>query len=550
MLIVLLRKILFKTSNTFFSSKAMQLLKVRKPLHINFVADNYIYKNIDNGYAFLYQENSFSKTGAVFEDFSHNLFLFNKEDLLKIHSFDWLQNLKLVDNDLASKKIFTLIDTWIDNYGSTRNEVSLDIQVLASRIFNWLTSEKILFYSNQDFKNKVFKSLSFQIRYFVSVYKLYKEVNILLINKCLFTIGKSLNSTKITNLALENIIFFLKKNILADGGILDASPSYVLEVLEHIMFVFKSLSKDEVKYKNELRSFVDKIIVFIKSVSYEDGSLGVFDGGYQEDSSKINFLLSLGNMNAKPFNNLRYSGYLHLNSADKINVWLKTNNIITDNKKPKGLHKNSIFSHEILLSGERIFVNNSEQNNTNNRKLTRSHYSTVLFFDKHNRLINMPKTNSNEDCKITQRNDSNWDTTFLTYKGLLNNYGVTWFKTLSFAKKNGCLLGEELITFKSNNANFSKAVIKFILHPGIVIKDIDADRKSILLEIKNEEWIFRTTGEVFIINEIYNGIKGESFPTISVNIIINKKDKAEEWSLFQTSFFNKKIIPAINKQKT
>lgn len=544
----LFRKILFKTSNTIFSGRAIQLLKIKKNLNINFVNDNYIYKNIDKGYAFLYQEYNFCQTGAVFEDFSHSLFLFNKEALLKIHSFDWLQNLKVIDNNVSSKKIVVLIDTWIDNYGSNNTEVSLDIEVLASRVFNWVTSEKILFSANQEFKNKVFKSLSFQMRCFISSYRMYKGKNILLINKSLFTIGKSLNSNRIVNLALDNILSFLKHNILADGGILDSSPSYVLEVLEHTIFVFKNLTKEESVYKNELRSFVDKIIVFIKSITYVDGSLGVFNGGYQEDNGKISFLLSLGNMNAKPFNNLRYSGYLNLKSADKINVLLKTNNIITGNKKVNFSNNNSLFSQEILLSGERVFVNNSVQDSINKNKLNRSSYSTVLFFDKHNKLINMPKKITQEDYKLTQRSDSNWDSVFITYKGLLSNYGVTWYKSLSFAKKNGCLLGEEMLTFNSNYANISKAIIKFILHPGIVIKDIDKERKSILLEIKNEEWIFRTTGEIHLINEIYNGIKEESFPTISLNVTINTKDKAAEWSLFQTSFFNKTIMPAIKKK--
>ena len=456
-----------------------------------------------------------------------------------------MQDLKLIDNKEALNRLFILINSWLNNYRDSNHKIAFNHDVLAERIFNLLTSEKVSVVKDQAFKNRLLQSISFQIRLFLKVYTLNKNGNHLLLNKTLFTIGKALNSNKISGIAVSNIILFLKKNILADGGMLGKSPSDVLKVLEHTLFVFKNLNNSDLTYKSELRILVDKIIIFIKSMRYKDGGLGVFNGGYEEDSNKIDFLLSLGNINAQSFSNLRYSGYINLSAGDKTKILLKTNSIATENKS--NINNNSILSQEVLLNGERVFVNNNKSNFLQDSKTDRSAHSTVLFFDKNNKLINMPQELKLQDCKVEQRVDSDWKTVLITYNSLKNNYGVVWHKSLNLAKKGSCILGEELLSFSSGNF-IKKAIVKFILHPGIIVNNISKDEQNISLEITNESWTFRSSRPFFINNEIYSAIKEESFPTLSINIVLDAHDKSVEWSLVQSTFLNSALQKYSKKQ--
>ncbi|MGV3278972.1 heparinase II/III family protein [Rickettsiales bacterium LUAb2] len=538
---LIIRVILRIYPNFFLTQSGFNILYQQKLYKVNFINDYYIYKNVDNGYPILYGEFNLAGEKILFNNFDDDIFNLHEHLQKELHSFSWLQNLKVVDNETASLRIIELFTTWIEKYGTSKNQLVFNNNVLANRLFNWLTSSRIINFSDENFRNKFYANLSFQIRLFLKVYKVRKDSENTGIYKTLFVISRSISSRNLFKVSLDKLIKYLDENILSDGAHISKCPNITFNILEDVVFIYKNLTKIETTYKAKLRTYIDKIAIFIKSLRYLDGGLGIFYNGFEENSLKIDFILSLGNINASPFHNLRYSGYLSLANKQGINIFLKTSGYcIKSNYKEID---NSILSQEVTIKKERIIVNNSSNNQYFKQEgglIQRDNYSTMLFYDK-NGLVNMPGKLNNLDCKVEHRVDPTWNAINASYKGLKNSHGLIWHKSLFLEKNEGnYLLGEELLTL-SNNNSITKAVSRFILHPKVLVKEVAIDNKRVVIEVDGNEWLFRSTENITIKKDAYKGIKGEIIPNIILDVEIDLNKAVIEWSLIKVASLVDKI---------
>lgn len=531
--------------NLYLSSKGFEVLQKKERLPLEFINDYYLYKDIDNGYSALYSEFNLQGEKIFFGDFHDNI-----NDLLphlqeELHTFNWLQDLKIVDNEAASFRVVELLKSWVDSHNNKPEALVYNYLVLGQRIFNWLTSDTIVKFSEEKVSHKILDSLSFQIRLFLKTYKLDISINTPKICKILFTIGKATENKGLYKTAINMLLRYLEQNFLADGGNETKCPYITFNQLADIVFIYKNLLQDENDTKSQFRNYIDKIMVFIKTLRYEDGGLGVFYRGYEGYSNEIDFVLSLGGINASPFHSLRYSGYLSLRSKNGVNLTLKTPEYTL--KSDAKVLDNNILSQEITIRKERIFINNSSyspyfKEKANPKIIARDEFSAILLYDRSG-LINMPSKLSNVDCKVEQRVDHNWNSVLAVYNGLKSSHNLTWHKALHLEKHHGdCLLGEEFLTLNSHSG-ITKAVLRFIMYPGILIKDHLSSNRGFFFDVEGEEWIFRASEALELSKGIYKGIKGELLPCYIIDIPINLKEKIKglEWSLMKISTIIDKV---------
>lgn len=530
----------------YLSENYFNLLRGKKTLNIEFVDDYFIYKNIDNGYSALYGEFNLIGEKVFFNDFSEDISNLAPHLQEEIHKFNWLQDLKIVENEVATSKLKDLILGWIDNYENLREKVIYDQCILGIRLFNCLTSQQIIRLCTETEKIKILNSLSLQIRLFLKIYKLDNSINTVSTCKTLFVISRALNDKSLSHTALNSLIHYIESNLLEDGANKSKCPYITLNHLEDMVYIYKNLRKDDTLYANKLRIYIDKMTVFIKTVRYKDGRLGVFYEGFEGDGNKIDFTLSLCRINAKPYYALRHAGYLTLYTKSGISALLKTSEFTKGNSDFKKID-NSVLSQEISIGKERIFINNSSKNpyfKEDSNTISREYYSTMLFYDSKG-LVNMPSKLSNIDCKVEQRKDNAWNSALAVYKALKSSHGIMWHKSISVEKENGdCLLGEDFLTIDPNH-RITKAVLQFILHPRVIIKEISEDNNIIFLSVNEEEWIFSVTDNINVSKNIYKGIQGEVLQNyiITIDLDMRKKNCSVEWSLTKVST----IVNSIDK---
>jgi uncharacterized heparinase superfamily protein len=471
-----------------------------------------------------------------FEEFSHksdqNSALFHS---YYIHSFEWLNHLNALGTVEGANVACKYLESWINVY-EDKADKHWDIKYLSSRIFYWLLNNK-LFLNNPNtvLKKKIINSLDLQIKYFLNIYDLSSKDNTININiaKAIVLIGLCNNDNALISKGLDILLFNLNNTILDDGGHVLRNPSTSLLYLQDLLNIFLLIQNNS-KYNpnslTSLRSYIDKISIFIKNIRHLDGALGIFNGSTENTKYKINILLSLsGISSSKPIEFLRNSGYLNFVS-NNINAILDVGA-----QQP---NYNSLLSMELSINKSKIITNCGPYEhiynfNVDNSKSRLDHSCLILYINQNN-ILEFPL--EKESFSYTRRTEDSWEIVIMTYSGLKSKYGITYYKTLYFSKTQASfILGEDMLVFDNNSLKIESAILKFNLN--YLIKNIKLNKlnKLAVFNLQGEDYCFSSQDESITIGKsFYRGIEGQSFSGNSIQIPFNLKNKTVklEWSLY------------------
>ncbi len=491
-----------------------------------------------SGHSLLYDEFYVNGTKYFLQDFLYSTNV-DSVALTKLHSYYWLSSLKaLATRDSAQKAIY-LVESWLSKY-KFFNKITWQGDILAERIFQLISSLKFMeAEQNVLVVHKIKEEMSLQIFHLILLYKLsrlglYKINNNLKVIKALITFflakedDDKKNDDNITKI-IEFLNSEIKKNILSDGGHISRNPHKALLYLEDLLqiyYMLKNHKRFEIAF---IRTSIDRLALFVKSMRHPDGSLAIFNGGYLSDKNKIDYLLSLSNAPAEQSLNLRNSGYVKIvseNAAIFFDIGNKTKN------------NNSLLSFELSVDNNKLITNlgdklsNIEGSLFVNDNLARLNNSCLIIKSKDKILSFDLSINS---LKIERRSEENWDIIKFIYHGF-NNLGISYYRTV-YVSRHGYtyILGEDLLSFKKNpTKTIQEAFIRFNLSPQIKAVEFYRKAQMVLFSLEDTEYAFSSAdNKINLSKNIYSACEGDSSNTYSMDIYFNLSDTIvkNEWSI-------------------
>ncbi|MDR2007646.1 MAG: isochorismatase family protein [Alphaproteobacteria bacterium] len=525
---VFFRSVLYKK---FFLNKKYNLFETPIDLSI-FDSINY------TGYSILYDEIDVFGKKYTLKEFL-NIAILSPQVLEYLHSFYWLSNLKALSTPAASDKAYHLIDAWSSKFKNF-NALTWREEILAERVFQ-LTLYGSFVIKNKDNiqKAKIKAIINANVNHLINLYKLhklkvYKLQNKLKMSKALLAVifsnkTAALNKKSAVERLIRNIELDIKENIYNDGGHVSRNPSRTLAYLEDLLQVYYLLKDREGINIDFIRTTIDRISLFIRSMRHPDGCLAIFNGGHESTKIKIDYLLALSHVATKPSMVLRDSGYTKL---------ISQHTAIIFDVGARVKNNNSLLSFEIAINDKKIITNlgnnifDANYSFLNNEQMARTHNS-CLVLKINNRILSFDLGESN--LKIERRSEDNWDIIRFVYTGF-NNIGITYYRTIYVSKRDyTCVLGEDMISVqKGSETIIQEAFLRFHLSPEIKSVELYKKSKMVLFPLNGHRYILSSSdNKVALSKNVYAAIEGELINCYTIDIPFNLNHKVikNEWSI-------------------
>lgn len=284
--------------------------------------------------------------------------------------FDWINQEGIVEEECCK---------WIDKFiaEQPQNKIGLDPYTIALRSINWIKffcrfPEKATKPRLDSLYSQV-KLLEKKLEYHLLGNHLLEDAYALYIAASFFQDAKLLN--KATKLLLSQ----LEEQTLPDGAHYEQSPMY------HCILLDRLLDCINIAPKDELKAFAKRLIGWLKSICYQDGSFPLFNdaalGIAPVPNDIIDYARRLGiESEAAP---LKESGYRKMSNTI-MEAFVDVGNI-TATYQPGHTHADT-FNYELRINGKPFIIDTgiSTYNKTERRQYERSTaaHNTVTIDNK------------------------------------------------------------------------------------------------------------------------------------------------------------------------
>ncbi len=234
----------------------------------------------------------------------------------RLHSFEWLEHLNALRFDKAvlkanqkidersRRQAHHLVDRWIQVFGSW-NSYAWGNEVLANRLFAWLTSGDIVFNGGDTPQGAARRAST--LKQLKRLQQTYRRVPAgtakLKVAACLVLGGICMETDTETFLArgLDWLDDEIDIQILADGGHISRSPQQIALSLEILLCVDRALEAKGMQGSKEVRRAIDRLTPMVFFLSDADGNLFSFNGGGSGDKKRTKILLDQVKIRPKQF---------------------------------------------------------------------------------------------------------------------------------------------------------------------------------------------------------------------------------------------------------
>ncbi len=458
----------------------------------------------------------------------------NYKNLL-FHSFSWLSYSKILGGASNIKKANKIITEWINKYKSLNSSV-WSISLVASRFIN-------LIYALE------FVSILFDNKLKKNIYK-FLYLHFLLLR---YQIKKNKNNISITDF----------KAFLLGSCVYKKPSNYALKLLDELLadqvdslgFHKSYNSLEQAKFINNLHEIkaiclffkipenkklifqINNMTAVMQNLFHQDNSLILFNGSKNNNLNEVKKVLGLAN-DIIPKN---------ITSNEEGLVFYKDKNksIFMDIVRPvnktinNSLHA-STLAFELSCDGEKIITNcgslNREiLNEDDYLKYSAAHTTIVL---NNTNISELSKKNSYRRVpdKITFNKENDKENVIWTasHNGYINNFKKIITRKIKIMKNNNEIIGEDSII--STKINTKKIVyhIRFHLLPNCNAI-LTNNKKTVILQIKDQSWLFKTNSEASIENSIYINHENKIQQTkqIVLSGYVSDKKKTENWVIIK-----------------
>lgn len=412
----------------------------------------------------------------------------------RMHSFDWMRDLRCTEQPEAARLGRALVAAWIDAHPNW-TPTAWAPDVLGTRLTSWITHADFLLGDDEAFRSVFFGSLARQARHLnrclpagLQGIRLLRAIRGLLWSGLAMPDGddRSQRALKLLGQAIES-------QVLPDGGHVERNPSVQLEFLQHLLDIRALLNARQIELPDYLQPALDRMTPMLRFFCHGDGGLALFNGGREEGYDRLALTLKRADMRGRPPIQAPHSGFHRLQLGRSLLI------MDTGNPPAKGLDDSThagTLSFEFSVGKERLIVNCGSMAGGSDvwqaaQKSTAAH-STLTVADTNSSEI-LPEGGIGRRpgmvvCHRDQGDGKIW--LEARHDGYRRTHGLVHRRRLYFAKDGDDLRGEDWLVGQPG-ADYA---LRFHLHP-LVRASVIRDGEAALLRLPSGGgWRLRVGG--------------------------------------------------------
>lgn len=441
------------------------------------------------------------------------------EDFLAgMHGFVWLRDLRAAGGDAARLRARDLIADWIERHPGW-TDLAWRPDVLSTRVVNWLAGFD--FYAQDAdpaFHTALFASLARQARHLTrTVPGDLAGSDLILAIKGLIYLGLCLPGG---DARLQRGMRLLEREIdrqvLADGGHVERSPSTHLAVLRHLVELRGLLRDAGCDMPEALLRAIDRMAPVMRLYRHGDGKLALFNDSHEDEGWRIDLVLQQADAKGRPPPQAPHTGFQRLQAGRTLLL------MDVGEPSPPGLDRHAhagLMSFEMSVGKERMIVNcgahpGSHPTWTEALRATAAH-STVTIDDTNAAEVLPDGGIGRRPRRVHCRRETADGNTWLEawHDGYRQPFGLVHQRRLFLAAGGDDLRGEDslrpatrALEGRTGGRHFS---IRFHLHPSVRVSLI-RERAAALIRLPSGlGWRLRANaGALDLVESVYMGQGG------------------------------------------
>lgn len=427
-----------------------------------------------------------------------------------LHSFSWLRDLRAVGGDAARRRARDLVGSWLaanDHWSAP----AWQPVILGQRLTNWLGQYEF-FAASADvaFRHRLLEGMVQQARHLSRVLPGgLAGSDLIMALQGLISVGACIPGCEAwLERGLALLERELAKQILADGGHIERSPSRHLKVMRALIDIRALLHASGKPVPPSLATAIENMAPILRLLRHGDGGLSLFNGSNEDTGWQIDMILQRADGAARSLLNAPDSGFQRLQAGRSV--------VIVDAGRPpqpgydRTAHAGTL-GFELSAGRERLIVNCGAQPNHPNwqwvQRSTAAHTTAVLGDTNSSQLgpqANLFRTPRNVTCRREEVEGNTW--LDMSHDGYLDAFGVIHHRRLFLSSTGDDLRGED----RFEGPGPSSVVLRFHLHPDVTASLAASGDNVLLRPAKGAGWQFRARGgRISLEQSIYLGRAGE-----------------------------------------
>ncbi len=430
--------------------------------------------------------------------------------LTSLHSFFWLRDLRAVGGDAARRRARDLVGSWLAANESWSVPAWQPV-VLGQRLTNWLGQYEF-FAASADiaFRHRLLEGLVHQARHLSRILPGgLAGCDLIMALQGLIYVGACIPGCESwLERGLQLLERELGKQILADGGHIERSPSQHLKVLRALIDIRALLHASGKPVPPSLATTIENMAPILRLLRHGDGGLALFNGSNEDTGWQIDMVLQRADGAARSLLNAPHSGFQRLQAGRSV--------VIVDAGAPpqpgydRDAHAGTL-AFEMSAGRERLIVNCGAQSNHPNwqwvQRSTAAHSTAVLGDTNSSQLGSrrgLRKTPHQVSCRREEVDGNTW--LDMSHDGYEAAFGVSHHRRLFLSSGGDDLRGED--RFEGSEA--ANIVLRFHLHPDVTASLAASGDNVLIRPAKGAGWQFRAKGgDVTLEQSVYLGRSGE-----------------------------------------
>jgi uncharacterized heparinase superfamily protein len=440
------------------------------------------------------------------------------EWIARLHSFEWLRDLRSVSGERARRMAREMVSLWINRYPKY-HEIAWRPDITGARLTAWIAFHDFFCASADDeFRKNYFSSLSRQARYLSRV--LPGGLSGLPLMRALRGLAYSGLALDDGDTRLEQAFKMILKQIdvqiLADGAHISRSPQATFEFLQCLVDLRAALISAKLEMPAEVQHAIDRITPAVKFFRHGDGALAQFNGGQEGNAHLCETTLMHSGARGKAMQSLPQCGYERLiqgRSSIIMDTGLPLMSAYSDRAHAGPL------SFEYSYGRDRVIVNcgtsSVEGRWRNALRATAAH--SVLTVDSRDscQIDEEGLLTSRPNVAAQRKEDEDIAVIETSHDGYVPRFGLTYRRCLKLEGQGEIMQGEETLSGRAGVA----FALRFHLHPDIRASLIQNGTEVLLRARSGTGWRFRAPGaELSVEKSIY--FNEDEHPLSSLQIVL------------------------------
>lgn len=434
----------------------------------------------------------------------------------ELHSFDWLQGLRALGTPTAHDRARELVGRWIADHGHW-HPVSWRPDCVGRRVAAWLHALDMLLATGDDrWSTPLLASLGRQGRYLIDAApmaaaglpRVQAFTGLALATLALPLPPDLAAAAEKSVAALSEAL--ITEDIRPDGGLLERCPSAQLRATEALLAVRAAYGEAQVTPPAALSLALDRIVPMLRFFCLGDGGLALFNGGQEEQPSRLDAVFDSAEAGAKTPQGAPHSGFQRLERGKTIALIDCGSNLPNGRAEAGapllyplgGAPHAGTLSFELSDGPHRLIVNCGAHRLADERwrkaqRATAAH-STLTLNDRSCGEFDSEGRMTRGAGHVTVSREENPDGVWLdlTHDGYIGPFGLLVQRRLFLSTDGRDLRGEDRLVPGGGEMGYGIApfVIRFHLHPSVQVTLAEDSPAVLMRAAGGSRWRLRAAG--------------------------------------------------------